>query len=50
MIAASCAALALGAAGASAKTLVYCSEGSGENFYSAIKTTGTSCDASARPI
>ncbi len=50
MIAASCAALALGAAGASAKTLVYCSEGSPENFYPAINTTGTSFDASSRPI
>src|SRR5260370_483440 len=50
MIAASCAALALGAAGASAKTLVYCSEGSPENFYPAINTTGTSFDASSRPM
>src|SRR5258707_10669545 len=45
MIAASCAALALGVAQASAKTLVYCSEGSPENFYPAINTTGTSFDA-----
>jgi len=30
---------------ASAKTLVYCSEGSPENFYPAINTTGTSFDA-----
>jgi dipeptide transport system substrate-binding protein len=29
----------------SAKTLVYCSEGSPENFYPAINTTGTSFDA-----
>jgi dipeptide transport system substrate-binding protein len=29
-----------------AKTLVYCSEGSPENFYPAINTTGTSFDAS----
>jgi dipeptide transport system substrate-binding protein len=50
MIAASCAALMLGATGASAKTLVYCSEGSPENFYPAINTTGTSFDASSRPI
>src|SRR5437763_16307612 len=50
LIAASCAALAIGAAGASAKTLVYCSEGSPENFYPAINTTGTSFDASSRPI
>src|ERR1700675_2049996 len=34
----------------SAKTLVYCSEGSPENFYPAINTTGTSFDASSRPI
>ncbi|HLJ18691.1 MAG TPA: ABC transporter substrate-binding protein, partial [Stellaceae bacterium] len=47
------AALALAVAGghaASAKTLVYCSEGSPENFYPAINTTGTSFDASSRPI
>jgi dipeptide transport system substrate-binding protein len=46
--------LALGAAAllsgaASAKTLVYCSEGSPENFTPALNTTGTSFDA-ARPI
>ena len=28
----------------SAKTLVYCSEGSPENFYPGINTTGTSFD------
>ena len=40
-------ALALGlAATAEAKTLIYCSEGSPENFYPAINTTGTSFDAS----
>jgi len=39
-----------GAASATAKTLVYCSEGSPENFYPAINTTGTSFDASSRPI
>lgn len=38
--------LAAGAAGA--KTLVYCSEGSPENFTPALNTTGTSLDA-ARP-
>ena len=39
------AALALAAtAGAGAKTLVYCSEGSPENFYPGINTTGTSFD------
>ncbi len=31
---------------ASAKTLVYCSEGSPENFYPGVNTTGTSFDAS----
>ncbi len=31
---------------AAAKTLVYCSEGSPENFYPAINTTGTSFDVS----
>src|SRR5271165_3225128 len=40
----------LATAGAlSAKTLVYCSEGSPENFTPAINTTGTSFDA-ARPV
>ena len=34
------------AAAAQAKTLIYCSEGSPENFYPAINTTGTSFDAS----
>jgi dipeptide transport system substrate-binding protein len=43
------AALLVGATGASAKTLVYCSEGSPENFTPAINTTGTTFDA-ARPI
>jgi dipeptide transport system substrate-binding protein len=43
------AASALLAAPASAKTLVYCSEGSPENFTPAINTTGTSFDA-ARPV
>ena len=39
------AALALMAMGAaSAKTLVYCSEGSPENFYPGVNTTGTSFD------
>src|SRR5262249_3261499 len=50
MIAASCAVMAWGAADAMGKTLVYCSEGSPENFYPAINTTGTSFDASSRPI
>jgi dipeptide transport system substrate-binding protein len=37
------------ATGAFAKTLVYCSEGSPENFTPSINTTGTSLDA-ARPV
>ena len=37
------------AGAAQAKTLVYCSEGSPENFTPAMNTTGTSFDA-ARPI
>jgi ABC-type transport system substrate-binding protein len=41
--------LIAGASAASAKTLVYCSEGSPENFTPAINTTGTSFDA-ARPV
>src|SRR5271154_1109250 len=43
------AALLAGAGLASAKTLVYCSEGSPENFTPAINTTGPSFDA-ARPV
>ena len=43
------AALLAGMSGATAKTLVYCSEGSPENFTPAINTTGTSFDA-ARPV
>src|SRR5437762_1153074 len=40
------AAIALSAvAGAGAKTLVFCSEGSPENFYPGVNTTGTSFDA-----
>jgi len=41
--------LALGA-GAQAKTLVYCSEGSPEGFNPGLYTAGTTFDASARPI
>lgn len=41
-------AAALAAVPASAKTLVYCSEGSPENFYPAINTTGTSFDANSQ--
>jgi dipeptide transport system substrate-binding protein len=36
-------------ASAQAKSLVYCSEGSPENFTPAMNTTGTSLDA-ARPV
>ncbi len=43
------AAMLLGSTAASAKTLVYCSEGSPENFSPAINTTGTSFDV-AIPI
>src|SRR5205085_949847 len=39
-----CLAALVAAGGASAKTLVYCSEGSPENFYPAVNTTGTSFD------
>jgi dipeptide transport system substrate-binding protein len=46
-VAASCVALAPFAL--AAKTLVYCSEGSPENFTPALNTTGTSFDA-ARPV
>jgi dipeptide transport system substrate-binding protein len=35
-------------AGLSAKTLVYCSEGSPENFYPGVNTTGTSFDANSQ--
>jgi dipeptide transport system substrate-binding protein len=34
--------------GASAKTLVYCSEGSPENFYPGVNTTGTSFDVTTQ--
>ncbi len=43
------AALTLAAVGAvSAKTLVFCSEGSPENFYPGVNTTGTSFDANSQ--
>ncbi|MDQ0467378.1 ABC transporter substrate-binding protein [Labrys wisconsinensis] len=42
-------AVLLGTTAAGAKTLVYCSEGSPENFTPALNTTGTSLDA-ARPV
>ena len=38
------------AAGASAKTLVYCSEGSPEGFNPALYTAGTTFDASSRNV
>ena len=38
------------AGGASAKTLVYCAEGSPENFNPQLYTSGTSVDASAVPV
>ena len=41
---------ALCASGASAKTLVYCSEGSPEGFDPALYTAGTTFDASSRPV
>jgi dipeptide transport system substrate-binding protein len=41
--------LLMGSTAVSAKTLVYCSEGSPENFTPALNTTGTSFDA-ARPV
>src|SRR5258706_8211233 len=43
------AAAAMAAAPAAAKTLVYCSEGSPENFDPQLNTTGTSFDA-GRPV
>ena len=43
------AAMLLAGTAASAKTLVYCAEGSPENFTPALNTTGTSLDA-ARPV
>jgi len=52
LVAAACAAVlagVLGAARADAKTLVYCSEGSPENFNPMINTTGTTFDAN-KPI
>jgi dipeptide transport system substrate-binding protein len=41
---------ALAGFGASAKTLVYCSEGSPEGFDPALYTAGTTFDASSRPV
>lgn len=45
-----CLAAAFLATTASAKTLVYCSEGSPEGFDPALYTAGTTFDASSRPI
>src|SRR5690554_2930245 len=42
--------LALAAGAAQAKTLVYCSEGSPEGFNPQLYTSGTTFDASSRPI
>jgi dipeptide transport system substrate-binding protein len=46
LFAAICLPALVAAASASSKTLVYCSEGSPENFYPGVNTTGTSFDAS----
>ena len=40
----------IAATGASAKNLVYCSEGSPEGFDAALYTAGTTFDASSKPI
>ncbi|ADZ69389.1 ABC transporter substrate-binding protein [Polymorphum gilvum] len=40
----------IAASGASAKTLVYCSEGSPEGFDPALYTSGTTFDASSKPV
>jgi dipeptide transport system substrate-binding protein len=45
IVAAACAAVLASAAGAQAKTLVYCTEGSPENFNPMINTTGTTFNA-----
>ncbi len=42
--------LAMASAGAEAKTLVYCSEGSPEGFDPALYTAGTTFDASSKPV
>ena len=49
LLAATALTLALGSV-ASAKTLVYCSEGSPEGFDPALYTAGTTFDASSRPV
>jgi dipeptide transport system substrate-binding protein len=44
LLAAVCASVLAAAPAASAKTLIFCSEGSPENFYPGVNTTGTSFD------
>lgn len=48
LFAAICVPALMAAAPLAAKTLVYCSEGSPENFYPGVNTTGTSFDASTQ--
>ena len=48
LFAAVCLPALVAAAGTSAKTLVFCSEGSPENFYPGVNTTGTSFDANSQ--
>jgi dipeptide transport system substrate-binding protein len=48
LLSAVCLSAVVACGGASAKTLVYCSEGSPENFYPAVNTTGTSFDANTQ--
>jgi len=48
LLAAVCVPAFLAASPLAAKTLVYCSEGSPENFYPGVNTTGTSFDASTQ--
>ena len=50
LLAATALTLAFGTAAASAKTLVYCSEGSPEGFDPALYTAGTTFDASSRAV
>lgn len=50
LLAAGVAAMMLGATPVMAKTLVYCSEGSPEGFDPSLYTTGTTFDASSKPI
>src|SRR4029077_14199758 len=48
LLAAVCASALVAASAVSAKTLVFCSEGSPENFYPGVNTTGTSFDANSQ--